>query len=181
MKNHHALIVPIGFFLLLSLKGAAFPAYFHVGFNSVESGYFAPVYGQDNDKKAGFITPAIEHDAKDGALLIPGVSWNPLNIGYIGSVSQGVGEFFRGKVAIGPSVQLGETAKMGLRWLCQGLPQWNQDARYGFIKALLAPGTAGAYLDAGVYGAEPLNALGSTAALRRGFEIDAAGAVVKRF
>lgn len=170
----------------LSAFAAMIPArlnasYFHVGFNQLESGFFAPIMGNDSDKKAGFITPAFEHDAKDGYWLIPGVSWNPLNLGYVGSVDKGLREFLRGKVAAGPSIQTGELVKNGLRFLCQALPQWNQDNRYGVLKAMVAAGQDGVYADVGIYGAEPLNALGSMNNLRRGFEMDIAGTINKKF
>lgn len=166
---------------LATLSAKANAAYFHVGLNQLESGYFAPVYGNDADKKAGFITPVFEHDSKDGNFLIPGVSWNPLNLGYIGSVRNGISEFLHGKVAAGPSVQTGELVKQGLRLVCQALPQWGQDNRYGVIKAMIAPGQDGIYADVGIYGAEPLNALGSINNMRRNFEVDIAGTLNKKF
>lgn len=167
--------------LFLIAPRFAFASYFHVGFNQLESGVFAPIYGNDGDKKAGFITPAFEHDAKDGYWLIPGVSWNPLNLGYIGSIDKGLGEFLRGKMAAGPSVQTGELVKQALRWVCQGLPQWGMADRYGVLKAMVAPGQDGLYADVGVYGAEPLNAMGSMNNLRRNFEVDVSGTLNKRF
>lgn len=133
--------------------------YFRVGFNRVSGGVFLPMAGAFNDKQAGFIVPVLEHAAQDGFLLIPGVSWNLLNLGYVGSISN-FDEFSHGKVALGPSLQTGDLAKEGLRFLCRAaLPKWGEADHYELMKAALAPGGEGVYIDIGMYQAIKLNAV----------------------
>ena len=150
--------------LVVALICLAIPtnaAYFHAGFNQVSSGIFFPIAGAEDEQQAGFITPVIEHDAKDGYLIIPGISYNLINLGYIGSSDNARG-FLHGKAAIGPSLQIGDLVKQGLRMICnKALPGWRGPGRYGALKALLSPGQEGLYADIGVYQAIPLNQFGA--------------------
>lgn len=156
--------------------------YFHVGFNQVSGGAFWPIAGAQSEQQAGFIVPAIEHDAGPGGLCLygycPGIGWNPLNLGYIGDTSN-AHSFLHGSLALGPSVQTGDMVKKGLRWACAVLPDWSSDARYSALKALLAPGQKGVYVDIGVYEAVPLNQLGAWRSVKPETLIGAA--LVKEF
>ena len=131
--------------------------YVHLGLNQVNGGVFFPIAGAESDQQAGFVVPVLEHDAADGYLLVPGISWNPLNLGYVGSVEADIHKFLAGKVAFGPSLQWGEFAKSGLRFACHALPYWDSAEHYGLLKGILASGEQGMYADVGVYGAVPLN------------------------
>lgn len=164
MKTLSKVLLLIGLGCWAPARTEATP-YLHVGFNQVSGGLFYPVAGSLADQQAGFIVPALEHDAKDGYLFLPGVSWNPLNLGYIGQ-TKNLKTFLAGKLAFGPSVQTGDTVKMGLRWACQALPQWEGPGKYEALKALLAPGQQGVYADLGVYEAVPLNGIFPVSRLR---------------
>lgn len=162
---------------VLDLGGLLPHGYFHPGFNQIASGLFFPIAGAENQQSAGFITPAIEHDAKDGALLIPGVSYNLLNLGYKGSVSN-LHDFLHGSLVAGPSVQLGEPTKKALRMVCAfALPNW--DVQWGALKAVLSPGSDSVYADVGIYGGLPMNQLTDPTHIRP--SVDLAATLVKKF
>lgn len=162
---------------ILDLGGLLPPNYYHPGFNQIASGLFFPLAGALNKQSAGFITPAIEHDAKDGALLIPGISYNLMNLGYKGSASN-LHDFLHGSIVAGPSVQLGEPAKAFARAACSLLlPNWS--SQYGALKAILSPGSSSTYADVGVYAGLPLNGLGDITHIRP--SVDLAATLVKKF
>lgn len=160
----------IALLLLLASAVHAGP-YFRPGFNELAGGVFQPIAGADHEQQGGFVVSAIEHDSKDGGLSLwgwqPGINWHLLNLGYIGSLSSTPRDFLHGKLAAGPSVQTGELAKSIMRFVCkQALPTWDAADRYQLLKAAFAPGQDGLYADIGIYSAVPLNAFGSTYAIR---------------
>lgn len=55
--------------------------YFHEGFDTVYIGQFYSLAGSPTPTRTGAMMPIIEHRAKDGYFLIPGVNWNLLNFG----------------------------------------------------------------------------------------------------
>jgi hypothetical protein len=142
-----------GVLILLSLNlSTAKAGYLKIGFNQISGGGFWPIAGAVSDQQAGFVTPAIVHNAADGYLLIPGISWNPLNLGYVGKTT----DFLAGKVAIGPSVQMGALVKRGISLGCTFLPGWLDPNSYNALKAVLS-NDSGYYIDAGVYEAFATN------------------------
>lgn len=146
-------------FLALPMAASAEP-YFRVGFNQVAGGMFWPLAGAESDRQAGFLTSVIEHRAESGYLLIPGLNYSLLNLGYIGETQGGWDNFFAGKIALGPSIQGGDLIKTLVRRAAENwLPYYTQEGSYGALKALLAPGAQGVYADVGIYGAIPLNRL----------------------
>lgn len=152
-------LIVVAAVLLLAAQAEANP-YFRPGFNQVAGGAFWPLAGALDTREAGFITPAITHSAADGYFMVKGLSWNPLNVGYVGGTGS-FSDFTHGKLALGPSIQGGDSIKAGLRLVCAYLPGWSGSDTYGAVKALLAPGDVGIYADAGVYLGIPLNQFGS--------------------
>ena len=148
---------------LLSAAAPAWPApYFHAGFNQLAGGVFFPAAGAASSSQAGFIVPAIEHDAKDGYWLVPGISWNPLNLGYIGSTD----DLLHGKIPFGSSIQTGDLVKTGLRWILRALPDWPAEDRYSLLKSILSDAGKGYYADLGFYGAIPTSEFGRPSRIR---------------
>lgn len=135
---------------LSDLGGILPPHYFRVGFDAVKGGLLFPIVGGLDRAQAAFIVPAIVHKAADGSLLVPGVDWNLLDLGYAGPVGGGT-NVLHGSIAAGPSLNLGEPVKASLRAACRGLiPGWNEPGQFGALKAAFAPGdAAGAYLSVG--------------------------------
>lgn len=162
----------------LSDLGGVLPSnYFHLGFNQIAGGVFYPVAGAVDQQSAGFITPAVEHDAADGSLLIPGISYNPLNLGYKGSTAN-FHDFMHGSLEIGPSLQTGELVKSFLRGTCSLLlPQWGDN--YGALKAVLAPGSDNLYADVGLYAGLPMAQFGDISHMKPSLDIGAT--LVKKF
>jgi len=141
MKRRLSHVGLLGFGIALAIAssqsatGEAAP-YFRPGLDRVNVGLFQGLDQDRTDK--GFTVPVLVHDAASGYWLIPGISWDLLDLGY----SEGGG--YPRTLRIGPSVNLDEPVKAGLRFGCRALPGWGDGGRYGLLKSALAPAGDGA-------------------------------------
>jgi hypothetical protein len=135
---------------LLCLSGAAQARpYFRPGFDAISGGVLFPLAGSLDQGQGFVVVPAIVHSAKDGYLVLPGVDWNLLDLGYAGPVGGG-SDFRKGSVVAGPSLHLGEPVKDLLRSACRlAIPGWSEAGRFGALKAAFAPGAEGVYINLG--------------------------------
>lgn len=121
---------------LLFLAVDAFCApYFKLSpMKDTKAGAFVPIGKSLSEASFGAIIPIYVHDAADGYLLLPGVSWDLLDVGYVANPAQ---------IAFGPSVHLDEPVKTALRFICRLLPAWNDNPEnYGLLRSLLTPADA---------------------------------------
>lgn len=120
---------------------AAAGRYFRPGFDSAKVGLFNEIGG--TRQEIGFVTPAVLHDKADGYWMIPGITWDLLDIGY--SQEKLEDGSTRRAARFGPSVNLEEPVKAGLRILCRGLPGWTADkGTWTILRTALAEGPDGA-------------------------------------
>ena len=112
--------------------------------SEIHSGGFFRLGTPVDNVRTGVVTPVIVHDKAWGHWLIPGVTWTLLNVGGVFPTSGGKD----GLMALGPSVNLDEPIKAGLRWGVDRLP--GDPAAYSALRSILAPAAGdGVYLAAG--------------------------------
>lgn len=143
MKNLHAFVVALALIWTgLPTPVVAAGPYFKTAFNSAKVGFFNQFDGPR--RELGFVVPAIIHDKADGHWLIPGITWNLLDIGYSQEKKKD-GNLERA-ARFGPSINLDEPVKAALRFACRALPNWTADpASYSILRLALEEGPGGAF------------------------------------
>ena len=125
-----------------TVRGAAVAAksYFKwEPFREVTGGVFFKLGTPEDNVLLGSKTSLITHHEEDGHLLIPGITWNLVDLGWAIPV-----KLSDSVVTLGPSIKLNEPVKAGLRW---GIKQAGLGG--GFVDKLLAPGESAWALNIG--------------------------------
>jgi hypothetical protein len=121
--------------LMLMAVGADAKPYFRfVPFKQIQAAAFFPIAGGVEDISAGSKTPIFQHSSEDGYLLIPGVDWNLLDLGWVADTKSG-----KGSVAIGPSVDVAGPVKALVSKAVDLLPGAKEGGSYAALRWLLAP------------------------------------------
>jgi len=120
--------------MLLASPAAAGPYFRFSPLTEIRSGAFFKPTASEDEISVGFVSPLIYHDKDDGYLLIPGVDWDLLDIGWILPT-----ESWRGTAVFGPSINMEEPVKTIMRKGIRYLPGGRAAGSYGALRRILAP------------------------------------------
>ena len=137
MKLFYALLLGSWLAWLPMSQAQAAPYFRWEPFKTVSAGGFYRLGSPQ--VSVGSVGSLLVHHAEDGYLLLPGVGWDLLDVGWTAPTDGG-----HGSVALGPAIHLDEPIKAVLR--C-GLHLFHDD--YGALDAALAPGTGSWALSVG--------------------------------